>query len=212
MPAERNKSTQKPAISDTVKEKHTFSEMIAQESDVLRRCALLNFSMDAMRNPEVAFMFWNLPDGIYETWAEKHFTSLVEKVAQQTGADPAQIADKDMRTPEQQKLMLEISGREQKARIEMYLRSNYMMAHTHIEEYCLKIAEAQGTEDIYQPLRDERYPIALLKGDPVDVPLAAVLYFFAKYEDIDPRAQDGLTAEQKAAITDVFTRIDSFYR
>lgn len=212
MPAERNKATQKQAKSDTAKEKHTFSEMIAQESDVLRRCALLNFSMDAMKSPEDAFMFWNVPDGMYETWAEKHFTSLVEKVAQQTGADPAQIADKDMRTPEQQKLMLEISGREQIARIEMYLRSNYMIANKHIEEYCLKIAEAQGTEDIYQPLRDERYPIALLKGNPVNVPLAAVLYFFATHEAINPQAESSLTKEDKSALIDIFSRLDDFYK
>lgn len=212
MPTEKNKSTQKQAKSDTTKEKRTFSEMIAQESDVLRRCALLNFSMDAMRNPEDAFMFWNLPDEIYKTWAEKHFTSLVENVAQQTGADPAQIADKDMRTPEQQKLMLEISGREQIARLEMYLRSNYMMANKHIEEYCLKIAEAQGTEDIYQPLRDERYPIAMLKGDPVNVPLAAVLYFFATHEAINPQAESSLTAEDKSALIDIFSRLDDFYK
>ena len=44
-----------------------------------------------------------------------------------------------------------------------------------------------------------------------NVPLAAVLYFFATHETINPQAENNLTAEDKAAIIDVFTRLDAFF-
>lgn len=192
------------------KDKRTFSELIAQENDVLRRCALLNFSMDTMRDPEEALLSWNVPDGTYERWAERKFHFLVSKVAQITGANPAQIADKDKRTPEQQQMMLEISGREQVARLEAYLRSNYIAASRHIDNYCIALAESGATDDIYRPLREELQPENTTE-QPLNVPLAALLYFFATHENINPQEENSLTAEDKAAIIDVFNRLDAFY-
>ena len=209
MPAERNKSTQKPAQEPT--------QGKPAKDNLLFRCGMIKLDMFELQDPDAAYLYLSefFTDRVYEQWAEKHFQSLVAQVAEMTGADPEEIADKDRRTPEQQQALIEASAQERLDRLDQYLHSNYIAAIKHINAYCIWMAEVQGTEDIYKPLRDECYqcyPDALHDGNLVNVPLAAVLYFFAKYEDIDPRAQDGLTAEQKAAITDVFTRIDSFYR
>ena len=193
-------------------DKRDLTDIIAGEKDLLRRMMLINFNMDYIQDPEEAILSYNMPEGFYTQWAEEHYKSLVERTAQLTGADPGQIADKDRRTEEQQRALLEISAREQIARLEFVLHSNYHAAIKHVNAYCIGIAEAQGTEDIYQPLRDEHYPEALQNGELINVPLAAVLYFFATHEDIDPRAQDGLTAEHKAAIIEGFSALDDFYR
>ncbi|MGM9631138.1 hypothetical protein [Butyricicoccus sp.] len=173
---------------------------------------MIELGMLELKDPEEAYQNSVFMDGVYEQWAEDYFQSLVAQVAEITGADPEEIADKDRRTSEQQQALIAAAAREFLDRLDRYSHSNYIAAIKHINAYCIWMAEVQGTEDIYKPLRDERYPDALQDGNLVNVPLAAVLYFFATHEDIDPRAQDGLTAEQKAAITDVFTRLDAFYR
>ena len=40
---------------------------------------------------------------------------------------------------------------------------------------------------------------------------AAVLYFFATFDDVKPSAYDGLTDKHKEELKDIFFRIDSFY-
>lgn len=192
-------------------EPRTINDIIAGEPDLLRRCALINFNMDALQSPEDALLSHNVPAEIYAQWAEKHFENLVSLAAQATGADPEQIADKDRRTPEQQKALLEASAREQLARLDIVINSNYRAAIKHIKEYCIAVADAGG-EDIYKPLRDEAQPEALQSGQLVNAPLAAVLYFFATHEDIDPRARDSLTAADKGTIIENFNSIDTFYK
>lgn len=183
-----------------------------KNDNLLWRCSMIELGMLELKDPEEAYQNSVFMDGVYEQWAEDYFQSLVAQVAEITGAAPEEIADKDRRTSEQQQALIAAAAREFLDRLDRYSHSNYIAAIKHVNAYCIGIAEAQGTEDIYKPLRDERYSDALQDGNLVNVPLAAVLYFFATYEDIDPRAQDGLTAEQKTAIIDVFSRLDVFYR
>lgn len=173
---------------------------------------MIELGMLELKDPEAAYQNGIFMDGVYEQWAEGYFQSLVTQVAEITGAAPEEIADKDRRTPEQQQALIAAAAREFLDRLDRYSHSNYIAAIKHVNAYCIGIAEAQGTEDIYKPLRDESYPDALQDGNLVNVPLAAVLYYFATHEDIDPRAMDSLTGTDKAAIIDVFSRLDVFYR
>lgn len=188
----------------------TLKDVISEEPDIVRRCALIEFNMDILEDPENALLTHNIPDGYYVKWAETHFKSLVNRVAEKTGADPAQIADKDKRTPEQQQALYEAAAQEQMIRIEAALRSNYYAAIKHINEYCIAQADAGG-DDLYKPLRDEKEP-NVTAGQLVNVPLAATLYFFATHEDINPLSKDTLTAKNKSAIIKDFNSLDAFYR
>lgn len=193
-------------------DKTRFTELLAKEPDPLRRMALIGFNMDALRDPEEALIGYRTPEGYYEKWAEAHYSSLITRTAQRTGIDPAILADKDRRTPEQTREILETSAQEQFARLEIYLASNYAAAIKHICAYCTERAEAQGTEDIYKPLGEVAPNEANLSGELVNVPLSAALYFFATHETIDPRRPDALTADDKAELTRIFDDLDAFYR
>jgi len=193
-------------------DKRSFSEIIANEPDILRRMALINFNMDALKDPEEALLTYNTPDGYYEQWAEAHYKNLIDRTAKRTGVAPDILADKDARTTEQYNEILKTSAQEQIARLEMFVQSNYIAALKHINEYCTAVAEAQGIEDLYKPLTENPDCQEHLTGELLNVPLATALYFFATHEDSDPRGQEGLTAEHTQAIIETFTQLDAFYK
>lgn len=192
------------------KPKKPLSDLLEKEPDVTRRAALIDFAVDMMRDPEETLLR-NASGSTFMEWSEANFMRLVEKAARVTGGDPAEIADKNRRTPEQQQALIEISGREQIDRLTAYLNSNYHNALKHILAYYTATTEAQGIENIYKPLGEEVPCMANQNGELVNVPLAAALYFFATHETIDPREQDALTADDKAAIIESFARLDAFY-
>ena len=75
-------------------------EQTAAET-IKRQLPLVQLRMDFLRDPEQASFKWEQASGgIYERWFRGNFDNLVAIVAKATGADPAQIADKDQRTPE----------------------------------------------------------------------------------------------------------------
>jgi len=84
---------------------------------IKKQLPVVQFRMDFLRDPEDALAKWGqMENGRYEKWFRGHFDRLVAIVAQQTGADPKQIADKEKRTPEQQRLLLEAAAKQQIAR------------------------------------------------------------------------------------------------
>lgn len=202
MPAGRDKSTQEPTQGKPTK------------ADLLRRCDMIDQSMFELKDKETeaAMQAGIFLGGVYTQWVEEHFQSLIAQVAEMTGADLSEIVDMDRRTPEQRQALIAALARELLDRFDKYSHSNYIAAIKHVNAYCIGIAEAQGTEDIYKPLRDERYPDALQDGNLVNVPLAAVLYYFATHEAINPQAESSLTAEDKSALIDIFSRLDAFYK
>lgn len=202
MPAGRDKSTQEPTLGKPTK------------ADLLRRCDMIDQSMFELKDKETeaAMQAGIFLGGVYTQWAEEHFQSLIAQVAEMTGADLSEIVDMDRRTPEQRQALIAALARELLDRFDKYSHSNYIAAIKHVNAYCIDIAEAQGTEDIYKPLRDERYPDAVQDGNLVNVPLAAVLYYFATHEAINPQAESSLTAEDKSALIDIFSRLDDFYK
>ncbi len=188
--------------------KNNIGVRFDDEPDTARRMALIEIVMDMLKDPEDAMISHNAPVEMYRQWSDAHYSRLVSIVAQQTGADPEQIADKEKRTPEQDRALIEAAGRIQIARLQSVLKSNYHAALQTINAYCLEQAE----QDIYAPLRDEYMPDALQKVELVNAPLAAALYYFATNTGVDPRAQANLTDDNKAEIIAIFNRMDAFYK
>lgn len=163
---------------------------------IKKQIPFVAFNMDLLKNPEDALLSYKgVPEGYLSKYLQQHFNRLVDFVAELTGADPQQIADKDRRTPEQQQLLKEAAAKEQMARFDAFFASRYMQA-----------------VNVLEPLQGV-YP------DPAEADTAtnftvkeqAVLYFFAKHQDIKPVKSDPLTAEQQEEIKAIFYRLDAFY-
>lgn len=175
---------QTPPAADTIKKHIPF----------------VQFRMDFMRDPEDALFKWGYAEnGRYERWYRGNFEKLVSIVAQATGADPEQIANKDTRTPEQQRLLTEAAARQMLARMDAFFKSVYMDALTTLEPM-------QG---VYPD------PAAAGKYDPaseeVSLKEQAVLYFFAAHDEITPTECATLTDAQRDELKGIFTRLDAFY-
>lgn len=167
------------------------------QADIIKsNIGRVSFALDALKSPEDALTSYdNVPPGYYRRYAAAHFARLVQEVAAKTGADPAQIADKDKRTPEQQRLLLEAGAREQLARMEAFLHSNYMQALNTLDPLKGEFTEGE----------------AAAAGTVLGVKDQAALYFFASHEGIKATAEASLTPEQLTELTGIYARLDAFY-
>ena len=167
------------------------------QADIIKtNIGRISFQVDVLKNPEDALTGYdNIPTGYYRRYAAAHFARLVQEVSRRTGADPQQIADKDKRTPEQDKLLTEAAAREQIARMEAFFNSNYMQAVNTLDP--LKGSFQEGE--------------AATEGAALGVKEYAVLYFFAAHEDIKATAPAGLTPEQLTELTGIYNRLDAFF-
>lgn len=162
---------------------------------IKKQLPVVQFRMDFLRDPEDALVKWGgMENGWYEKWFRGHFDKLVAIVAQQTGADPAQIADKDKRTPEQQQLLLEAAAKQQIARIDAFFDSLYMDAINTLEPL-QGVYKDPGEIDFYT----------------IRVKEQAVLYFFALHDELKPTEKQTLTTEQKEELRGIYSRLDAFY-
>ena len=174
---------------------------------IKKNIPVVAFTMDFLRNPEDAFFKWNQTEnGRYEKWAGRHFAQLVQIASKVTGADPEQIADKDRRTPEQQEALLKIAAAEQMKRFDRFFDSAYMQAlkllHPLHGEYNDRADSDVYTEGATPDPDSEFYTIKE----------QAVLYFFAKHEEIKATDTDPLTDRQQEEIIDIFRKLDAFYQ
>lgn len=128
---------------------------------------------------------------ILDRYERGHFASLVKEVADQTGADPAQIADKDTRTAEQQQALLEASARRQIARMDKFFESDYM-----------KVVQALGEVD---SLFDEP-----ADPDVIGVKESFILYYFTTRPDIRPSEAGQFTQADKEALIAQYKRFEAF--
>ena len=128
---------------------------------------------------------------ILDRYERGHFASLVKEVADQTGADPAQIADKDTRTAEQQQALLEASARRQIARMDKFFKSDYM-----------KVVQALGEVD---SLFDEP-----ADPDVIGVKESFILYYFTTRPDIRPSEAGQFTQADKEALIAQYKRFEAF--
>ena len=173
---------------------------------IKKQLPVVQFRMDFLRSPEDALLKWGqMENGRYRKWFTGHFDKLVAIVAQQTGADPAQIADKDKRTPEQQQLLLEAAAKQQIARIDAFFDSLYMDAINTLEPL-QGVYKDPGEIDFYTDT-DRFNP----DSEYISVKEQAVLYFFALHDEITPTEQQPLTAEQREELRGIYSRLDAFY-
>ena len=175
----------------------------------------VSFTMDYMRSPEDALINWDVSAEHLNSYYTRHFELLVQAVANATGADPEQIRDKDRRTPEQQKLLLEVSAREQVARFDAFFASYYCDALRVLDtvqavfdarketfEHLLKLGI-----DLEDPKLQEEYIEQYLPP----IKEQAVIYFFAIHEEINPRKPGKLSEDQAEELQEIFEKLDSFY-
>lgn len=128
---------------------------------------------------------------ILDRYERGHFASLVKEVADQTGADPAQIADKDTRTAEQQQALLEASARRQIARMDKFFESDYV-----------KVVRALGEVDsLFEEPADP---------DVIGVKESFILYYFTTRPDIRPSEAGQFTQADKEALIAQYKRFEAF--
>lgn len=173
---------------------------------IKKQLPVVQFRMDFLRDPEDALAKWGqMENGRYEKWFRGHFDRLVAIVAQQTGADPKQIADKEKRTPEQQRLLLEAAAKQQIARIDAFFDSLYMDAINTLEPL-QGVYKDPGEIDFYTDTGrfnpDSEF---------ISVKEQAVLYFFALHDELKPTEKQTLTTEQKEELRGIYSRLDAFY-
>lgn len=163
--------------------------------EITARAQFLEFYIDFMRNPEDALLS-HATQGtakFYPEWIQSQYYKLVQQVAEETGTDPEQIADKDKRTPEQDGALTEAAARAQIARIEAFVNTNYVQALAALTP--LKVTARTIT-------------------DPEEVGIinkAAVLYFFARHwPKVRPDGRRTLTEKQLDEIKNILSRFDKF--
>lgn len=171
-----------------------------RQEDIKKKLPVVQFRMDFMRDPEDALIKWGqLQTGGYEKWYKGHFDKLVAIVAQQTGADPAQIANKETRTPEQDRLLMQAAAEMTISRIDTFLSSTYIDAMNTLEPLRGVYKDPGDTEGI-----DPYNEYISLKEQ-------AVLYFFALHDELKPQGNTPLTDAQREELTGIYTRLDAFY-
>lgn len=144
----------------------------------------IEFKTNYMRSPEDTLAFClNKPRDYVDSTFRGFFYELVNIVAAQTGADPEQIANKNTRTEEQERLLTEAAAKRETERLEAYLKSAYM---------------------------DALSAIVSLKGSNLMKPWAAT-YFFALHSELNPTAAESLTEEHKEELASIFYKLDKFY-
>ena len=170
-------------------------------SDLLHKISHVLLDVDLMKDVEDAISsritdstdeaardMWHK---ILDRYERGHFASLVKEVADQTGADPAQIADKDTRTAEQQQALLEASARRQIARMDKFFESDYM-----------KVVRALGEVD---SLFDEP-----ADPDVIGVKESFILYYFTTRPDIRPSEAGQFTQADKEKLIEQYKRFEAF--
>ena len=170
-------------------------------NDLLHKISLVLLDVDLMKDVEDAISsritastseaardMWHK---ILDRYERGHFASLVKEVADQTGADPAQIAVKDTRTAEQQQALLEAYARRQIARMDKFFESDYV-----------KVVLALGEVDsLFEEPADP---------DVIGVKESFILYYFTTRPDIRPSEAGQFTQADKEALIAQYKRFEAF--
>lgn len=170
-------------------------------NDLLHKISLVLLDVDLMKDVEDAISsritastseaardMWHK---ILDRYERGHFASLVKEVADQTGADPAQIADKDTRTAEQQQALLEAYARRQIARMDKFFESDYV-------KVVLAVAEV---DSLFEEPADP---------DVIGVKESFILYYFTTRPDIRPSEAGQFTQADKEALIAQYKRFEAF--
>ena len=200
-PTQGGADPQEAAAQEVQESKPATGETEEQADSILNIFQFMCFTIDYLKDPEEAILTYNIPgaERIYPEISKSQFNRLVKKAAAATGASPEEIADKDRRTPEQQKALVEAAAQEPLARLDAFMNSNY--------------AQALETLDTVQG----EYPDPEPENDYTLKQMAA-LYFFAIHwkgvkadKIIMPTAERSLTEENIDEIKTIFSRLDAYY-
>lgn len=170
-------------------------------NDLLHKISYVLLDVDLMKDVEDAIssrITDNTSEAARDMWHKildryerGHFASLVKEVADQTGADPAQIADKDTRTAEQQQALLEASARRQIARMDKFFESDYMKVVRALSE----------VDSLFEEPADP---------DVIGVKESFILYYFTTRPDIRPSEAGQFTQADKEALIAQYKRFEAF--
>ena len=173
-------------------------------SDLMHKLSYVLLDVDLMKDVEDAIstrITYSTSENAREMWhrildryKRGYFASLVRKVADTTGADPAQIADKDTRTPEQQQALLEEFARRQLARMDKLFDSNYMKA-----VQALDTVEGIWDETDKQKANKE-----------ISTKETLLYYYFVTRPDIRPSEAGQFTDADKEALIAKYKRFEAF--
>lgn len=165
--------------------------------DLNSKMRLVHLDVDVMlQGIDTVYAEWmsNKRDKINEFLAiyeRKYFFDLVREVADQTGADPAQIVNLETRTPEQKQAMVEAAARREIARLDDYFSSNFMQA----------LDTLGGVSSLFSEPADP---------DEMGVKEVFVFYYFTVRPDIQPSAPGQLTDADKESLIAQYKRFDAF--
>lgn len=170
-------------------------------SDLLHKISHVLLDVDLMKDVEDAIssrITDSTDEAARDMWHKSldryergHFASLVKEVADQTGADPAQIADKDTRTAEQQQALLEASARRQIARMDKFFESDYMKVVRALDE----------VDSLFDEPADP---------DVIGVKESFILYYFTTRPDIRPSEAGQFTQADKEKLIEQYKRFEAF--
>lgn len=183
------------------------AKYVTDTDDILTRCIAIDYRFDFLRDPENTLKGESL-----ERWHAAHKKKIAEWTAERTGDDPERLQDEENLTEDQRKELAKTEALHRTSVLIALNQSNYMAAIHCISEYCEALAD-NGQDDIYKPLREEWMPQALLNGSLANVPLCAVLYFFATHVEVNPEDNERtMTPEDRSALLAVFDAMDALYR
>ena len=170
-------------------------------ASLMQKIAIIAFDMDMMKDPEDAIAsraslastdksmgIWRRALDRYE---RNNFSSLVKEAADKTGADPAQIADKNTRTPEQQQALIEASARRQIERMDAFFNSDYMQA-------------VRALDEIDSPFEEPQDP------DAIGIKESFIMYYFTTRPDIRPSTTGKFTKADKEALIRQYKNFEAF--
>lgn len=182
------------------KEPHTREEL-----DPIAYMQLLRFRLDAIKDPEAALIKFapeDIRDELLSEIQAGRFSNFVKEVAEKTGADPEQIANKETRTPEQQALLHQAAIQSQARRIERLAKSLYLQA------VALLSFDAISSGTIGQ---GELNPQKVADSLEYFIADSSASYFFAQHQDIDPLSSGTLTPEQQEDLKTIYTKLCNYF-
>lgn len=176
-----------------------------EELDMITYMQLLQFRIDALKDPEAALIKY-APEAVraelLSDMQASRFARFVNEVAAKTGADPEQIANKETRTQEQQALLNQAAVQSQITRMEQLAKSLYLQAVALLSFDAISSATYNQDEQNTKKIADSlEYFIAD----------SSATYFFAQHRSIDPLSSGTLTQEQQEDLKTIYAKLCSYF-
>ena len=175
--------------TETLGEKEAAAAVtnMQKQGALLARIRIIDYILEYIRDPDKTILD-NGGEGNFAKYILPHYVQLAFAVHKKTGGDMAQILDPNTRTEEQKQALYELTGEEQKLRLQSFLYSNFMQAAGILSEETCSYTDSYFLN---------RY---------------AAIYFFAMhYEEIKPQDAQGLQEEQIAELKSIFHQLDAFF-